>query len=173
MSLGTDLLEQARHLVSRERRKPKQASLRRAISSSYYALFHTLIEEAARLVLPANQSSGARSRVGRTFGHAEMKKVSQAFATPSAKPSSAIEKLVAAAPPIPTDMITVANAFIELQEARHEADYNTARHYTRQEARTFVQTADAAIQSLRRVRTDPVARTYLVALLIWKKWDRL
>ena len=46
MPFPEDLLEQAKHLASRERTKPKQASLRRAVSTAYYALFHLLISEA-------------------------------------------------------------------------------------------------------------------------------
>ena len=42
MSLATDLLEQADHLARRERKRPKQASLRRAVSAAYYGLFHLL-----------------------------------------------------------------------------------------------------------------------------------
>jgi len=41
------LLEQAHHLAKRERNRPRQASLRRAVSTAYYALFHLLISEAA------------------------------------------------------------------------------------------------------------------------------
>ncbi len=42
MPLAQDLLEQARHLANREPKRPKQASLRRAVSRAYYALFHLL-----------------------------------------------------------------------------------------------------------------------------------
>lgn len=48
MPLPDDLLEQARHLANGERRRPKQASLRRAVSTAYYALFHLLIQETIR-----------------------------------------------------------------------------------------------------------------------------
>ncbi len=44
MAFHDDLLEQANHLARRERGRPRQASLRRAVSSAYYALFHLLIE---------------------------------------------------------------------------------------------------------------------------------
>ena len=46
MSFPDDLLEQAYHLANREPESPKQASLRRAISTAYYALFHMLVDEA-------------------------------------------------------------------------------------------------------------------------------
>jgi hypothetical protein len=54
MPLAHDLLEQARFLVGRERRKPKQASLRRAVSTAYYAAFHLLGTDAASQASPPN-----------------------------------------------------------------------------------------------------------------------
>lgn len=46
MSIHKDLLQQARLLAILDEKRPKQANLRRAISSAYYALFHYLIDEA-------------------------------------------------------------------------------------------------------------------------------
>jgi uncharacterized protein (UPF0332 family) len=45
VAFADDLLEQALHLANRERKGPRQASLRRAVSTAYYALFHLLISE--------------------------------------------------------------------------------------------------------------------------------
>ena len=39
MTFPDELLEQAHHLANRERKRPRQASLRRAVSSAYYARF--------------------------------------------------------------------------------------------------------------------------------------
>ena len=50
MPLHGDLLEQAEHLARREKQRPKQASLRRAISTAYYALFHLLVDAGTRSV---------------------------------------------------------------------------------------------------------------------------
>jgi uncharacterized protein (UPF0332 family) len=46
MPYPADLLEQAKHLANREKKRPRQASLRRAVSTVYYALFHLLVHEA-------------------------------------------------------------------------------------------------------------------------------
>jgi len=46
MPFAEDLLEQAKHLANREPKRPEQASLRRAVSTAYYALFHLLVSEA-------------------------------------------------------------------------------------------------------------------------------
>jgi hypothetical protein len=61
VSFPNDLLEQARHLANREPRRPKQASLRRAVSTAYYALFHLLsIETAKNWKRPAERITLAR-----------------------------------------------------------------------------------------------------------------
>ena len=72
MALASDLLEQAYHLARREPKRPRQASLRRAVSTSYYALFHLLISEAT---LNWRQSS-QRAALGRYFQHGSMAKAS-------------------------------------------------------------------------------------------------
>lgn len=76
MSLHDDLLEQATQLARLDPRRPKQANLRRAVSSAYYALFHLLTEEAAGLYA---SEGGLIARVCRTHNHADMKKVSMQF----------------------------------------------------------------------------------------------
>src|SRR5208282_4642032 len=68
MPLANDLLEQAYHLAKREPKRPRQASLRRAVSSSYYALFHLLVSEATRNWKQAHQ----RPALGRYFEHGKM-----------------------------------------------------------------------------------------------------
>src|SRR5947209_17329500 len=81
MSLAEDLLEQAQHLCRREPRRPRQASLRRAISAAYYAMFHLMIEEATNILVARPE---LRSRFARAFDHGDMKQASRAFANPRA-----------------------------------------------------------------------------------------
>jgi hypothetical protein len=45
MAFADELLEQAYHLARKDPDPPKEASLRRAVSTGYYALFHLLIGE--------------------------------------------------------------------------------------------------------------------------------
>ena len=72
----------------------------------------------------------------------------------------------------PPKLIVVAKAFVQLQDARHDADYDTAKIFSRQDVLTLVGTSRDAFQSWDSIRTHPLARAYLVALLIWNKWDR-
>lgn len=74
MSLHDDLKKQAWHLATREPKRPRQASLRRAISSAYYALFHLLIEDSGRFLLSGTNRKHMRETLARAFAHADMKK---------------------------------------------------------------------------------------------------
>jgi len=63
VAIHHDLLDQAEHLAAKEPRKPRQASLRRAVSATYYAIFHLLVNEAVvRFVKgPARTNCGTSS----------------------------------------------------------------------------------------------------------------
>jgi hypothetical protein len=69
MAYADDILERARHLANRERRRPRQASLRRAVSTAYYALFHLLISEATL----NRKRVDERTVLARFFEHGKMK----------------------------------------------------------------------------------------------------
>jgi hypothetical protein len=71
MPFPNDLLEQARHLANREPKRPKQVSLRRAVSRAYYAIFHLLSIDTAK-----NWSRRAeRPTIARMLDHTPMAKV--------------------------------------------------------------------------------------------------
>ena len=55
MNLHNELLRQARHLATKEPRRPLQASLRRAVSAAYYALYHLLVDDAVRRMVTAHR----------------------------------------------------------------------------------------------------------------------
>lgn len=145
MPLAEDLLEQAERLARLERRKPKQASLRRAISTAYYALFHLLVAEAA-----ANwKHRPHRAALGRSLDHGKMKTAS----LKAARSSNA-------------GLRTVAKSFVELQERRHLADYDSALRLSRSDALRAVRVAEGAFQNWEAVRSQGIAKDYLLAFLI-------
>ena len=167
MSLHRDLLEQARHLANRERTRPRQASLRRAISASYYALFHLLIYEGqTKLITPGM----ARERVARAFEHRDMKNLSREFATPAI--SAGQLDVLTGGLTIPNELQRVAATFVELQEARHEADYNVNTRFVRSEVNNLVDRTQGAFADWTAIRGNPVASHYLAALLFGAKWKR-
>jgi hypothetical protein len=165
LSLPRDLLDQARHLVGKEPKRPKQASLRRAVSTAYYALFHLLTEAAAaRLVTGgAREQQALRMVVRRAFSHGDMKRASVSFAGGSA-PAEWQTALATAG--VTADVRLVASAFHDLQGARHEADYNLGRIYTRREAQEFVRRCEDAFDAWARCRKAHDAEVFLAALLL-------
>jgi|SRR5665213_352194 len=165
MALHQDLLEQADHLASRERMKPRQASLRRAVSSAYYGFFHLLATEGARRSAPV-QPPLLRAQVQRAFVHANMKEVCQQFSKSS--PAMILRPLLAL--PIEADLVAVASAFVALQEARHDADYNVTTTFNRIVVLQMVQRARAAFASWQAVRSNPNAVVFLIALLLQRQW---
>jgi hypothetical protein len=75
-----DLLDQAVSLATLDATKPKQANLRRAISSTYYALFHLLVGEACRIQIGTQHSQAPfRQVLGRAFLHGVMKEACKSF----------------------------------------------------------------------------------------------
>ena len=80
MSLHADLLKQALHLATKEPRRPSQASLRRAISAAYYALFHRLVDEPTRMTISRGNRDSLRECFSRAFHHSDMKDVCKSFA---------------------------------------------------------------------------------------------
>jgi hypothetical protein len=166
VSLHDELLNQAERLTQLEPKHPRQASLRRATSTAYYALFHLLIHEATTKLVT---DPGLRTLVARAFGHGEMKQACEQFRDDKKVPAH----LKTVCPPtLPDDLKTVADAFVRLQEARHEADYDVSRTFNRPDTVALLQTARTAFEAWGRVRDEQIATVFLVNLLLGSKWKR-
>jgi len=153
MAFADDLLEQAQHLARREPKRPRQASLRRAISTAYYALFHLLTTSAA-----ANwKQVGQRADLARAFEHSRMKDASRKIAN---------RQFRRQAPAVVTRLIAVANTFIDLQQDRHAADYDSTRRWSRAEVLGQIHQAAIAFDDWKAIRKEQIAQDYLLSLLI-------
>lgn len=163
MSHHEDLLDLARSLVLRGRTgRPRQADLRKAISAAYYALFHMLVHEATHRLVPGPGRNGLRLALGRTFVHTDMKAVAGGFF--SGNPIAPLKRAMNGTAPT-KQLVGVAEAFILLQNARHSADYDLGRRFSREEALIHVQRAEHAFLDWRSIRKTLEADVFLVALL--------
>jgi hypothetical protein len=160
MAFPDDLLELARHLADLHTESPHQASLRRAVSTAYYALFHLLISEAtvnwARPEL--------RAKLGRCFDHGPMKNaskitVSQINRDIKRNSFAGSEKTVA------LHLRTVANAFIQAQQRRNDADYKMDKEWKPIEVAANIASVTEAFETWVIIREEPAAQAYLVSLL--------
>lgn len=168
MALHHDLLEQARHLATREPTRPRQASLRRAVSASYYALFHLLAAEGARLTA-ASRPSGLRAQVRRAFIHADMKVLCRQFAGRTGL-SDHVRSLLSL--PLDPVLISIARQFLELQDERHAADYDMSQSFLRFEVLNMIAGVQIAFDDWPRIRASPNGAVFLTALLLNRQWSR-
>ncbi len=162
MPYPADLLEQAKHLANREKKRPRQASLRRAVSTAYYALFHLLVHEATLNLRRVEQ----RALLGRLFEHGRMKNACERqkglcrdyfAAHPSPKRRPDFDCM--------THLQKVANIFVQAQQQRHVADYDNSKPWTRTEVLIEIQLVEEAFDSWYRVRNHPFAQEFLISLL--------
>lgn len=160
MTLAKDLLEQASHLASRERGKPKQASLRRAISAAYYSVFHLVVADAARRVVDVPR---LRPVVGRAFEHRKLLAVANAIERIASKPKDQHWLRQHLTLPVSGDLAAFCSTFADLQDRRHDADYNVAAAFTRSDAFGVVTLAQAAHGAWARERDSENALVFLLA----------
>lgn len=151
MAFADDLLEQAFHLAHREATDPKQASLRRAVSTAYYALFHLLIDDAVSKWAVERQ----RSKLARTFEHGRMKAI-----------CDAVVKAAKDGDSLPPDLATVARNFIQLQQNRHLADYDNSKHWSRTEVLNVLERASESFSAWSVIREQDSAQDYLLQLFL-------
>jgi uncharacterized protein (UPF0332 family) len=156
MPLAPDLLEQARHLANRESKRPKQASLRRAVPTAYYVLFHPLTTAAVANWRTARQ----RSDLARAFTHSTMKEACKR--TNNAAFPAASQTQV-------RSLKRIATIFVRLQQQRETADYDNAIRWSRTEALAQIDMAQEAFDLWSAIRGEAMAEDFLLQLLIQKR----
>lgn len=153
MPYPDDLLEQAYDLARKEPTNPKQASLRRAVSAAYYAVFHLLIDEAVSKWAVERQ----RSILARTFEHAKMKAI-----------CDDVLKTVKSGGDVLPELNTVAHNFIQLQQHRHKADYDNSKQWSRTDVLNVLALASEAFIAWRAISGQDAAQDYLLQLFLPK-----
>jgi hypothetical protein len=65
---------------------------------------------------------------------------------------------------------TVAQAFVNLQQARHKADYDIEEQFQPRDAALDVAQARLAFPAWSEVKDEPLAQRYLYSLLFWDRF---
>lgn len=149
------------HLANRERTRPKQASLRRAVSTAYYALFHLLIAEAALNWKHAEH----RNQLSRQFQHAAMKQASMEQAKAATKELNRRD-LPPPARYVAMHLNAIATTFVSPQDHRLKADYDNSTKWTRTDVVALVAEVNEAFRCWAVIRKEPAAQKYLLSLLV-------
>lgn len=149
MGLAQDFLTQANHLATHEGANPSQAALRRSVSTSYYALFHLLVHDAA--LRWQGGSLAATTGLERAFSHGSMKNGSVQFNNMHWEDWHGVIQAV------PDEIRNVAKAFTKLQQQRHIADYDNYLLWSSTDVRTVLTTAASAFANWEGIREHPLA----------------
>ncbi len=163
MAFADELLDLSSDLVNLDGENPRQASLRRAVSTAYYALFHLLISEATLNWSQVEQ----RPALSRIFDHGRMKSASE-------EKRAELKRSFAASPgTIPESgtlvrLYEVVDIFVKAQQNRNDADYNNARNWTRTSVLEQIEEVAVAFANWNVIRAEPIAQRYLLSLLIGK-----
>ena len=113
-------------------------------------------------MLPGAERAALRHCLARAFGHGVMKQVAQQFSKNGVQPKLAPGLN---GQPLQPELVQVASALVDLQEARHEADYDPAQRFTRRQALDLVGRAEQAFADWNSVRGSVQADTFLTGLL--------
>ncbi len=163
-----DLLEQAIRLAKLDAKKPKQANLRRAVSSAYYALFHLLVDEASRVQLGAQHNQAPyRQVLGRAFVHGVMKDACKSFGGGSLK--KGVARGLPAGFAIPAEIRELALTFVYLQERRHVADYDLTERFKRSDVLWLISEVERGVQAFSQLAPSTEKRFFLACLWAWKE----
>ena len=157
--LPEQLLAQAESLVRSI--DSNEANVRRAVSSAYYALFHLLVRDA---IANWNQADH-RSRLARMFDHKRMKDASTAILKEIGNVQNPESFDTDPEQGVRFRLATVAQAFVDLQQARHKADYDIAEPFQPLDAAVDVAQSRLAFLTWAEVRGGPLAQGYLYNLL--------
>lgn len=157
--LPEQLIAQAEFLLRKA--DLNEANVRRAVSSAYYSLFHLLIRDAVLNWKPADQ----HARLARSFDHKRMKDASTAILKEMGNLPVQPNAGADAGQVARFRLSTVAQAFVDLQQARHKADYDVGEPFGSVDAAVDVAQARLAFVTWADVRDEPLAQRYLYSLL--------
>ena len=133
-----DLLATARELAGkRGSGRPRQSNLRRAASTTYYALFHCLARDTADLIVGgkgSNRKQRAWLQAYRSLDHGAIKRKCK---------SEEIDLF-------PGGIRKFATLFAYLQEIRHQADYNPAGKFSKFSVLNDIERAESVIGQYRK-----------------------
>jgi hypothetical protein len=163
------LLDQADRLIAPPAiGAPRQADLRRAISTAYYALFHAVVTAAADdFAGRTKQQTPRYALVYRSINHKSLRALCEDVVK-----STLPAKYTTHKPPggFGPDLIAVATALNDLQEKRHLADYDPLYRVGRSDAVLAVDTARSALERLSRA--SATKRKAFLSLVVFTPRNR-
>lgn len=148
------LIELAEEIVQVGTGYPRQATINRAVSTAYYALFHALARECVARTVRSPKTTRYWQIVAPIYRSVDHGSARRVFDRLIKDPASS------------GTLKNIGEAFLGLQSARIVADYDPSSRYTRREALDFIVRARLAIDALRSLPKED--RLVLAVQLITK-----
>jgi uncharacterized protein (UPF0332 family) len=163
MSLPNSLLKVAEELLTPTGPgRPDQGRLRRSVSTSYYAAFHRLVESSVDRIAGRSAAAPLRSVIARAYEHGSMKDLCNLI-----QRGNVPKGLAGMIKTVPEDLVRVAQEFSNLQEHRHNADYNLAVPIALAHARRCVESARRIFEALEPESATQELKDLLTVLPMW------
>ena len=157
-----DFIKTARSLVSQQGAgRPRETDLRRAVSTAYYALFHCVASSGADLLVggkQADRSERAWRQAYRALNHGQAKNRCREITGNKRQMG------------FPAGLEEVALEFVNLQRARHRADYDPTEPFIKSDVLQTIRVAERAMAKFTNAeRRDRTA--FVVFMLLGKRSD--
>lgn len=151
----SDLIAVARLLLTAGTAPPTEAQLRRAVSTAYYALFHTVSRAAAeRFMGPGSEDSAGYVLLYRGFNHGRMRTICKEL---DARQLSKELRRHLGKDVVSQDARSFAIDFAALQEARHSADYDPRALFLPSDTSELIEMAVHGLAAFSRIAPDEQA----------------
>jgi hypothetical protein len=165
MPLPDSLRVLAHDLAVLDPRRPRQASLRRAVSTGYYALFHLLVSSAVRRMFPTPAEAPFRHAEARRFTHTAIRGLAAEALKPPLQRPKDVNDLLGPAPLIP-ELSVVCETFLAAHAAREAADYDLSIIHRRSEVVSILNQLDTAFEAWRGALATPEGQRFILALVL-------
>ena len=122
--------------------RPRQAELRRAVSTAYYALFHTLANHCADLLVGTKSSDRSDQAWRQTYRSIEHGEVKRRYT--DRRTRRVLQQF-------PTEIQDFVGQFVRMQELRHWADYDPFEYHPRSSVLQLIEETKTSIAQFNEV----------------------
>lgn len=143
-----ELLDLAEELASLSKHRGRTSHLRRAVSTAYYAVFHELAAEVVMVTLQPEHWDDRAAATARWISHTDLSTLCRAATGTGGR---ALREALA---PVGPETAQVAQAFLDLQGERHQADYDDAYDIAPLQTEDLVTTARDAVDRAQQLLAD-------------------
>lgn len=145
-------------LAHKAKQRPRQADLRRAVSSAYYAMFHALCELSADNFIGTphvDRCERAWKQTYRAMNHRDANKACIKCENPRYG--------------FPSEITSFARYFKTMQELRHSADYDPITKFHKADVQAQISSCKAAIKDLNQLNGRH--KSAFAAIMLFKTRD--